>query len=302
MKWKKLGLIFCPDNNADWMLSHAANPTAQYLGDNIHRIFFSTRDNKNRSCVSFVDIDLQNPKKILTNSFREVLTPEKLGTFDDSGCSIGCIVEVGGRNYLYYLGWNLGVTVPWRNSIGLAVSEENTPIFNRFGLAPIMDRNQIDPFSLSYPWVLFDKDNKWQMWYGSNLNWGEKQNDMAHVIKYAESTDGIIWDRKGIVAIDFKSDDEYAISRPCVIRDGDLYKMWYSYRGDKYRIGYAESNDGIDWTRMDEKVGITVSKDGWDSEMIEYAHVFDYNGDRYMLYNGNGYGKTGFGLAILEQD
>ncbi|MDR0233611.1 MAG: hypothetical protein LBI31_02235 [Zoogloeaceae bacterium] len=36
-------------------------------------------------------------------------------------------------------------------------------------------------------------------------------------------------------------------------------------------------------------------------EMIEYSIVFDHGRQRYMLYNGNGYGKTGFGLAVLEQ-
>ncbi len=81
--------------------------------------------------------------------------------------------------------------------------------------------------------------------------------------------------------------------------------MWYSYRkgdGTKYRIGYAHSNDGLHWTRKDNEVGIDVSKEGWDFEMICYPFVFDWKGNRYMLYNGNAYGKEGFGLAILEQD
>jgi hypothetical protein len=89
------------------------------------------------------------------------------------------------------------------------------------------------------------------------------------------------------------------MSKPCVIQENNMYKMWYSYRGQSYRIGYAESDDGIHWIRTDEKVGIDVSDSGWDSEMIEYPCVFDHKGERYMLYNGNGYGKTGFGLAIL---
>jgi hypothetical protein len=122
---------------------------------------------------------------------------------------------------------------------------------------------------------------------------------MAHVIKYAESMDGMIWQRTGTIAIDFKSAEEYAISKPCVLKENGRYKMWYSYRGTAYRIGYAESEDGIHWTRMDDQVGIDVSESGWDSDMIEYPHVFDHQGRRYMLYNGNEYGRTGFGLAIL---
>ena len=76
--------------------------------------------------------------------------------------------------------------------------------------------------------------------------------------------------------------------------------MWYSHRGSSYRIGYAESNDGIRWQRMDGNCTIDVSGFGWDTDMVEYPHVFDHGGARYMLYNGNNYGKTGFGLAVLE--
>ena len=77
--------------------------------------------------------------------------------------------------------------------------------------------------------------------------------------------------------------------------------MWYSYRGNgdiaTYRIGYADSPDGVNWTRRDEEAGITVAENGWDSEMICYPFIFDYKSERYMLYNGNAYGKTGFGIA-----
>jgi hypothetical protein len=140
------------------------------------------------------------------------------------------------------------------------------------------------------------------MWYLSCVRWDQHQGKPRHHyhIKYAESQDGIDWVRNGIPCIDFDSPGEYAISRPSVIKDGDRYRMWYSYRGERYRIGYAESVDGIRWERMDSEVGIDVSSAGWDSEMVEYPHVFDHQGTRYMLYNGNHYGETGFGYAILE--
>jgi predicted GH43/DUF377 family glycosyl hydrolase len=142
------------------------------------------------------------------------------------------------------------------------------------------------------------------MWYVSCTRWELEDNQPKHYyhIKYAESNDGIHWERTGRVCIDFESSDEYAISRPCVVKDDDIYRMWYSYRGESYRIGYAESEDGIHWERKDEEVGIDVSPSGWDSEMIEYPFVFDHEGKRYMLYNGNGYGKTGIGLAVLAEE
>jgi len=138
------------------------------------------------------------------------------------------------------------------------------------------------------------------MWYGSNLRWGSEQKDMAHLIKYAESNDAIHWKREGIIALPFKDDSEYAMSRPYVLKEKGLYKMWYSYRGKGYRIGYAESEDGVKWIRKDAEVGIDVSESGWDSEMVEYPYLFEHQGLRYMLYNGNDYGKTGIGLAVLN--
>jgi hypothetical protein len=197
---------------------------------------------------------------------------------------------------LYYLGWNLCVTVPWRNSIGLAIGDVRTGKFERYSPAPLLDRHAVDPYSISYPFVMRDED-RFRLWYGSNLAWGPQQRDMEHVIKYAESPDGLNWDRRGKIAIGLSGPHEYAISKPFVLKENGLYKMWYAHRGESYRIGYAESDDGVAWRRHDDRAGIDVSASGWDSEMIAYPFVFDHAGRRLMLYNGNGYGKAGFGIA-----
>lgn len=299
MEWTKLGLVFCPNNHHVWMHTHAANAVAEHIDQDIYRIYFSCRDEHNRSSIGSVDIDLRQPTQILRLSDQPILKPGPLGAFDDSGVSMGWLMRVSHQRYLYYLGWNLGVTVPWRNSIGLAISESLDGDFVKCSMAPIMDRNAIDPFSLSYPCVLRE-EGYWRMWYGSNLDWGPNQRDMAHVIKYAESDDGIHWRRGGRIALNFKSPEEYAMSRPSVLREKLRYRMWYSFRGASYRIGYAESPDGLEWERLDEQVGITVSDSGWDGESVEYPFVFEHRGQKYMLYNGNGYGRTGFGIAVLD--
>ena len=139
------------------------------------------------------------------------------------------------------------------------------------------------------------------MWYGSTENWSSDNGEMVHVIKYATSEDGINWKKHGL-AIPFEIGVAQAFSRPTVIKDDNGYHMWFSYRsgdGTKYRIGYAHSIDGLKWNRK-ENSGIDVSVDGWDSEMICYPFVFDHKERLYMLYNGNDFGKTGFGLAVLE--
>jgi hypothetical protein len=232
-----------------------------------------------------------------------VLVPGPLGAFDDSGVMTSCLVRDGDQSYLYYQGWSLGVTVPFYVFGGCAISERSGAAFERASPAPVLGRHAVDPYMCSSPWVLLEA-GRWRMWYVSNLGWQPQQEGAPRYvvhIKYAESRDGLVWERDGRVCIDFAFPGEYAISRPCVLKDGDLYRMWYSHRGSAYRIGYAESPDGFEWRRRDIDVGIDVSPEGWDSEMVEYACVFDHAGSRHMLYNGNGYGSTGIGHAVLSE-
>ena len=300
-RWRKLGLIYNASGEQNWMKSHAALPIAEHLERNIFKIYFTSRNERNESFTNYLVIDITRPQQILDLSIVPVLHPGNLGEFDDSVAMSSWLVNHNDTRFLYYVGWNLGATVPFRNSIGLAVSQ-NGNIFKRYASGPILDRTMMEPhFSASC--CVIPGEDKWRMWYLSCTEWRIRLGKPEHRyhIKYAESLDGISWKREGIVAIDYSDEIEYAISRPSVIRDKECWRMWYSYRGASYRIGYAESRDGHQWKRLDAHCGIDVSNSGWDSEMIEYPFVFDHAGARYMLYNGNGYGKTGFGLAVLEQ-
>lgn len=309
MKWKKIKHIYTPNADYNWRQTHAANPFAEWIEQDVIMIYFTCRDNFNRSYISALKLNARHNFQIIDICQRTIISPGQLGLFDDSGTAMGCVLNIDGKRHLYYLGWNLKVTVPWQNSIGLAIEtamgKDQYPIFEKYSSAPLLDRSKEDPYSISYPFVLF-QNGIYKMWYGSNLSWGKTEKEMKHVIKYAESNDGYDWKKYNLIALNHIYENEYAISKPFVIYENNIFKMWYSYRGRKdistYRIGYAESKDGIHWTRKDDQVGIDVSKEGWDSEMICYPFVFDYKGDRYMLYNGNGYGKTGFGIAILEHE
>jgi hypothetical protein len=282
------------------MVSHAANCVAWPLGGSRYRIYFTSRDAQNRGHIGWIEIELDRPTDVLARATSPVLGPGALGTFDDSGVSLSCIVRDGETMLLYYVGWNLGVTVPWRNSIGLAVSTDGLH-FERFSPAPLLDRSRVDPYSLSYPFVM-RHGAEWRMWYGSNLRWGATPDDMEHVIKDASGPDPFTWTPTGRICIGAERDGEHSFSRPAVVLDGSIWRMWYSFRGDRYRIGYAESGDGVTWQRRDETAGLQPSEAGWDAGSVEYPWVFDHAGQRYMLYNGDRYGLTGFGLAVLEED
>ncbi|TXH33595.1 MAG: hypothetical protein E6Q98_21355 [Rhodospirillaceae bacterium] len=300
MPWRRLGLIFCPDRLQSWMMSHASLPVPIHLDSDLFRVFFSTRDGDARSSIGYVDIDLRYPTSVQNVSTTPVLSPGTPGMYDDSGLGLGSVVRSGSSYRMYYMGWNLGVLAPWRNSIGMAVGDPAKPAFERFAQGPILDRSPEDPFTLSYPWVMRSGEGDWHMWYGSNTAWGGDKSDMHHVIKHATSRDGIKWQCSREAAIGFKDAAEYALARPTVIRDGGTYRMWFACRGERYRLGYAESPDGVTWRRQDDKAGLDPASDGWDSEMLCYPCVFSHAGKLYIAYNGNGYGRSGFGLAIHE--
>jgi hypothetical protein len=302
MHWIKKGLLFEPKVNYGWTKTHSMLPIAQRINEDRFRIYFCSRDGKGRSQIGYFEINIFEPTNILYISPEPVINSGPLGAFDDSGATNSCIANHDNLLCMYYTGWSLGVTIPFYLNIGLAVSDDGGKTFHKASAAPIIDRNEIDPYLTAAPYILIEH-SIWKMWYVSGVNWKLENGKPKHYynIKYAESMNGIDWKRDGKVCIDFKSEEEYAISRPCVIKDNDTYKMWYSFRGKNYRIGYAESKDGLHWERKDEEAGINVSESGWDSEMIEYPFVFDHKGERYMLYNGNGYGRTGIGLAFLAK-
>ena len=305
MKWVKQGLIFEPKGQYDWVITHASVPFAMHLEGDKYRIYFGGRNKENKTQPGYIEIDIKNPTKILCISSEPVLKLGEPGLFDDSAVWCHCIVKYDGLLYMYYNGWMNGVSVPYYSAIGLAISKDGGKTFKRYSRAPILDRNEIDPYSTYTSSVLIE-DGLWRIWYVSALDFKmENERPMYYYhIKYAESEDGINWERRGIVCIDFKYEGETRIARPCVIKEDGMYKMWYCYAigAGGYRIGYAESEDSIKWERKDEEAGIDVSESGWDSEMICYPFVFEHKGQKYMLYNGNGYGKTGFGCAILEEE
>jgi hypothetical protein len=301
--WHKLGRVFVPEAHAvgrPWLHSHAANPVAVPLDDDVVRVYFSSRDDRSRSHVAWFEFALDAPHRVLRLAEAPLVVPGELGSFDDSGASLGCVLRHGERHLLYYVGWNLSVTVPWRNSIGLAVGDASGLAFKKHGRAPVLDRSDLDPFSLSYPWVLHD-GTRFRMWYGSNLTWGATVDAMTHVIRSASSDDGLHWCVDDEIALALAGGDETCLARPCVVAAGAGYRMWYSRRGARYRIGYAEARDGRRWRRMDSAAGIDVgAATEWDGDMVCYPSVFAARGRRYMLYNGNGFGATGIGLAVAS--
>jgi len=302
VKWVKKGLLFKAEGQFNWVITHAMLPVADRIGDDLYRIYFSGRDVLNRSHIGFIEIDINEPKHILSISETPVLRPGMLGCFDDNGVTPTWIVNNKGIKYLYYFGWNKRSSVRASEVSGMAISTDGGKTFERYSRAPVLERTDKEPYSILVISCILIEDGIWRMWYDSADGW-LNEDLPRYNIKYAESKDGINWERNGIVSVDYNCPEESRVSRACVLKDKDMYRMWYCYAigTEGYRMGYSESKYGISFRRMDEKVGICVSKEGWDSEMVCYPFVFDHKGQKYMLYCGNGYGKTGFGYAVLEE-
>jgi hypothetical protein len=271
------------------------------LDDRTIRVHFASLDDQKFGRPGWVDIDARNPCHVLRESDEPSLDLGQLGTFDDSGVVPSFFATVNGRPCLYYIGWQRCERVPYKMFTGLA--EVGDGRFCRLSAAPLIDRTDAEPFLRANPTVMVEGPH-YRAWYVSATGWTTVDGKPypRYVIRHAESADGLRWSDGGSICIGHDEPDEFGISRPWVLCDAGRYRMWYSVRSRSapYKIGYAESADGLHWIRQDDKVGVDRSEDGWDGEMVCFPAVIDANGRRMMFYNGNRHGATGFGVAILE--
>jgi hypothetical protein len=299
MKWEKLGLLYEFTDVHPRLKSHASNPLAVHLRADEFRVYFSSRDRNNKSSVGWVDLNIRT-KSILEVGNEPLISYGSMDSFYSHGISIGNLYKgPNHQQYILFMAWQIRGKEHWRGDIGRLELKDNGSL-EISPDRPFISTDQEDEISLSYPHVEFH-EGIYKMWYGSTIDWKSENGEMIHVIKYATSKDAEKWVKHG-VAIPYELGIAQAFSRPTVIIDESGYHMWYSYRDGtdrKYRIGYSTSDNGLEWTNHLDKAGITVSEKGWDSEMICYPFVFEHKGELYMLYNGNDYGRCGFGIAKL---
>ncbi len=299
MTWEKQGRLIAPEA-VDWAESHVQLPLVSGPMEDqpsVYRVYFSARGPENRSRIGYADVDIET-ETVVNISPAPVFSLGELGAFDDSGVFPHWLVEQGGETYLYYTGWMEGKRVPYYASIGLAQMGDDGR-FTRVSSAPVLKRSDADPYIMHSPCVR-NEDGDWKMWYASATNWVDGDPPKPYYnFRYATSNDGQNWKTDGNTVLDFADDEEWALARPCIRPRDDGYEMWFCYsrKNVGYRIGYATSDDGIEWMRDDERVDLETSQNDWDSDMLAYPYVFDHRSETYMLYNGNGFGETGVGLA-----
>lgn len=293
--WKKLGPVIRPDPDLWWCRTHGMLPTPERLGGSLVRIWWGGRNDANQSHIGWSLIDLERPDVVLETALEPELAPGRLGTFDDNGVLPSCVIHTGSETRLYYIGFKPGGTTRMDLFGGLAIKPDGAAGFERYSEAPIIERCKVNPFINTAPFVVKTPVG-WRMYYVAGVEWVHRDLPRYN-IQIASSKDGLNWQRKGRVAIDFEP-GENALARPYVWHDGEVWRMWFAAKGEAYRQKQAVSPDGLHWTRADPP-GLEPGGDE-DSEMIEYGVVLTHNGQRIAFYNGNDYGVGGV-LAAVEE-
>lgn len=308
MQWRKLGLVYGPDGKQSWAHSHAMIPTPIRLNQDVVRVFVTFCDAKGVGRPGYVDVSVRNPLEVLNVSQFPLLDVGVAGAFDENGVVACSVTDIGnGRMLMYYVGFELGTKIRYRLLTGLAVSEDGGDTFSRYSQAPVLERSSKELYFRCGPFCMYS-DGRYRLWYVGGSEWTNLNGKAMPIydIRYAESDDGINWPDEGEVLIDVAQSDEHGFGRPYVIpKENGEYRMFYSIRRRSlgaYRMGYAESTDGRIWKRMDEKLNLDVTADCFDSDAIMYAAPIQLDGKLYVFYNGNDFGRDGFGVALLESE
>lgn len=314
-KWKKIGRIFDPRDvsGREWLKEFAQAPATLILDDRL-RVYFSCRPSADDngqyvSYSAYVDLDRSDLTRVLDVAREPILALGGLGTFDEFGTYPVSVIREGRQVWAYYAGWTRCESVPFNVAIGLAKSDDGGKTFEKAGPGPVLSYSLDEPFVLSGPKIRkFDEQR--YLYYIAGRKWimSEGRAEPVYKIRMATSSDGMNWQPANKDLIESRIEADEAQASPDVFFYKGRYRMFFCYRHSEgyrsrekgYRIGYAYSDNLLDWTRDDDAVGIDVSAEGWDSEMISYPHVFELDGEVYMLYLGNQVGRHGFGLAKLE--
>ncbi|QBF24576.1 hypothetical protein EXN22_02335 [Pseudomonas tructae] len=318
MKWKKLGKVFDPTEHslANRCVEFAQSPQTLVLEDRV-RVYFSTRERdslgKFISHVAYADYSL-DMSRLLDVSKHTVLPIGGLGCFDEHGIFPINVLKDGDRVLAYTTGWNRKVSVSADAAIGLAISHDQGRTFQRHGTGPVMAASLKEPFLVADAFVQRHGE-RFHMWYIFGTQWKKFSDadapDRVYKIAHATSHDGVEWQRDGLQIISDRLNADECQALPTVVEINGVYHMYFCYRqaygfrqdpSRGYRLGYARSTDLLNWERDDSLAGIDVSSDGWDAQMQCYPHLFQSQGNVYLLYNGNEFGRHGFGLAVLESD
>ena len=303
MRWRRKGVCFYA-KAVPWAAHTALQPTPLFVNDNVVRLYAGFRDEVGVSKIGFIDVETRDPSNVINISHTPVLDIGRDGMFDDNGVVPCSVVKFENQILLYYAGYQISGKVRFMAFSGLAISTDRGDSFIRYQETPIADRTPEAALFRAIHSIMFD-GAKWRVWYGGGSTFIEGKNKTlpSYDIRYMESDSPYIFPNSGTNVLT-TSGAEYRVGRPFVVRNDDgLFQMFYGFstEASPYGLGYAESSDGISWTRKDDMLGLPSPAPGdWDEKMAAYPCFVRTKHGSYLFYNGNDYGRAGIGYAELE--
>lgn len=313
--WENRGLAFDATKQGEWSKSwsFAQSPQALEVGGE-RRVYFTSRQRDATgqwtSLPFFVrwqnSLDLTHPE--FGQPVGPLLDLGASGAFDEHGIFPFSPLLLEGQLFAYTTGWQRRVSVPVETAIGLAVSDSSGD-FRRHGVGPVLTRSMHEPFLVCDAYVR-QLHGKLMMWYSFGTQWldpgpgGEPQR--VYKIGVAESGDGVSWvPSQGIQAVPDRRGPLECQALPSVVEYGNRLIMAYCFRDAfdfrsnrlaSYRIGFAESLDGRDWSLLTGEDWV-VPRASFDGGMQAYPGLFATGASLLLFYNGNEFGREGFGYA-----
>ena len=294
--WDRIGWIDPPVGLGEWCTSHLSIPFCISKNASEFRVYFSSRDSDQRSHIGWVDVQFNSENSLKTNfGTSPLVSPGVPGTFDEHGVSGSFFEIVNNSLRIWNFGWQRSSGKAWSNAIGLvekSVYDTELTVKNKL----VVKSNEFENYGLAYPYLISQNSIR-HLFYGAFDLYGipSLNQPYSYVSKRAEiGNDLILSDRSRM--IDHLSGNS-AQSRPCIIRDGNGYRAWISVKGEGYEIRSAYSEDLRNWKWSEDRYGLRASGMNGESREVCYSHVVEFAGSRMMFFNGDGFGKTGIGIA-----
>ena len=216
--------------------------------------------------------------------------------------------DLNRASVIYHKGmYHMWYTGQARNysKIGYATSRDGVH-FTRYKKMPVLvPMMNYEGYSVMNPYVMYDEGRKvFRMWYAC----GETYE--PNMIAYAESKDGVNWERSPLNPIFVKGNngtwdcDRIGGCEVHKLPDGRYIMFYIGYTDiNTARIGAAISPDGITrWQRLKSNPLISPDKDSFDASACYKPSVYrDEENNRWQLwYNGRNGAPEYIGYATHE--
>jgi predicted GH43/DUF377 family glycosyl hydrolase len=280
--------------------SRASGPTSVIHQEGIYKAWLFGVDDTGRGRIGYAtSTDGLEWTKYAENP---VLIPGEEGEWDDNNTDHACVLYIDSLYKMWYMGED-GTS----SRIGYATSSDGMN-WEKYSENPVLDLGPLaswDEREVMHPRVVFD-GSTYHMWYNG---YGQEVQRTG----YASSPDGINWVKyAGNPVLSTGGPgtwDGFMLAIMGVIKADNEFKMWYT-GGDgteedaKYfRIGYATSPDGINWSKHGGNPVLDIGEAGaWDSlGVVTSCVLFDSTLAQYQMWYGGldgSYGRTGYATSV----